>query len=75
MNSNGLFDKMVEEATEKVAKKGWENATQKEITLAAFGMLSRQIKCRMQGLTKPFWTAAGIFGAGVAAYIITSILG
>lgn len=73
--ANGIFDRMVDKATEEVAEKGWRKATQKEITLAAFGMLSRQIKSRTEGITKPFWWMASIVGAGVVWYIISSFLG
>jgi len=72
---NGLFERMVEDATEKVAKKGWEKATQKEITLAAFGMINRQIKSKMTGVTRPFWWMASIIAAGVLWYIISGALG
>ena len=74
-STNGMFDKIVDEATEKVAQQGWRNATQKEITLASFGMLSRLIRTEIGTLKKPFWAAAGVIGAGVCAYIITSFLG
>lgn len=74
-SSNSIFEKMVEEATERVAQKGWQKATQKEITLAAFGMLSRMLKNDMSSLKKPFWWAAGVITAGVLTYIIGNFLG
>lgn len=73
-SADGIFDKMVDEATESVARKGWKNATQKELTLAAFGMLSRQVKCQMASLRKPFLWATGVITAGVLSYIISTLL-
>ncbi len=72
--ADGIFDKMVTEATENVARKGWKNATQKELTLAAFGMLNRQIKCYMDSFRKPFYWATGVITAGVLSYIIGNLL-
>jgi len=72
--SNNLFDKMVSEATEEMASKGWKNADQNAVTLAAFGMLNKAIKNRMHTITRPFWWAAGAIGAGVIWFIVSGIL-
>ncbi len=72
--SDGIFEEMVDEATKNVVKKGWEKASQKEITLLAFGMLSRQIKNQMNCLRKPFIWTIGVLTAGVLSYIIGNLL-
>ncbi len=72
--SNYLFDKMVAEATEEVANKGWKKADQNAVTLAAFGMLNQAIKNRMHSITKPFWWAAGAIGTGVIFIIAKGII-
>ncbi len=69
--SNGLFDKMVSEAMEEVACKGWKEAGQNAVTLAAFGMLGRVIKTYVNTLKKPFWWATGVVAAGVLWYIVS----
>ncbi len=74
MSSDGILEKMVSEATDEVANKGWKEASQNAVTLAAFGMLSRQIKSRIQGITKPFWWIASVFTAGVLSYVISNSL-
>jgi len=74
MAANNLFDKMVNEATEEVASKGWKKADQNAVTLAAFGMLNKAIKNRMHSITKPFWWASGAIGTGVLWFIISGIL-
>lgn len=76
MDSNDyMFNKMVNEATEEVANKGWREANQNAVTLAAFGMLNKLISNRMHSVTKPFWWAAGAIGAAVITYIISVTLG
>jgi len=76
MNHNDyMFNKMVSDATEEVANKGWRDANQNAVTLAAFGMLNKLIGNRMHSFTKPLWWAAGAIGAAVITYIITAILG
>lgn len=72
--SNSLFEKMVSEATEQVANKGWEKADQNAVTLAAFGMLNQAIKNRMHSIAKPFWWAAGAIGTGVVWFIVSDVL-
>ncbi|GAJ18154.1 unnamed protein product [marine sediment metagenome] len=74
-DNDTTFEKIVDEATGNVANKGWKNATQKEITLAAFGMLSRLIKNHMSDLKKPLYWAAGAIVAGNISYIITTFMG
>jgi len=73
--NDGMFDKMVSEATEEVANKGWKDADQNAVTLAAFGMLNRLVSNRMHRISRPFWWAAGAIGAGVLWYIISDIIG
>ncbi len=75
MNHDGIFQKMVEDATEKVAAKGCERATQKEITLACFGMLSRMIKQEANSFKRPCRWLAGVLSAGVATSIIVNFIG
>lgn len=76
MNSNDyMFNKMVSEAMEEVANKGWKEANANAVTLAAFGMLNKLISNRMHTITRPFWWAAGAIGAGVLTYIIGVFLG
>ena len=72
--SNGLFDKMVGEAMEEVGSKGWKEAGQNAVTLAAFGMLGRVIKSHVNTLKKPFWWATGIIGGGVLWYIVSGAI-
>lgn len=74
-SSDGIVQKMVEEAMERVAQKGWERATQKELTLACFGMMSRMVKHEMSSFRRPFLWLASISGAGVFTYAIVNILG
>jgi len=74
-NTNSLFDKMVSDATEEVAKRGWREAHQNAVTLAAFGMLSKLISNRMHKVTRPFWWAAGAIGTWVLWAIVSSLIG
>ena len=69
-----MFNKMVSEATEEVANRGWRDANQNAVTLAAFGMLNKAISNRMHTITRPFWWAAGSIGAAVITYVITTIM-
>lgn len=71
---DSLFTKMISEATEEVANKGWREADQNAVTLAAFGMLSKLVSNRMHTITRPFWWAAGAIGTGVVWVIIRDIL-
>ena len=74
MDSNNLFDKMVGEATEEIASKGWRKADQNAVTLAAFGMLNKAIKNRMHSIVRPFWWAAGAIGTGVVWFIVNGVI-
>lgn len=76
MNQNDyLFNKMVNEAMEEVANKGWKDADQNAVTLAAFGMLSKLVSNRMHSFVRPLWWAAGAIGTGVITYIVSVVLG
>jgi len=72
---NGLFEKMIDEAAEEVANKGWKGADQNAVTLAAFGLLYKLVSNRMHSISKPFWWAAGVIGAGVLWYIVSNLIG
>jgi len=72
---NGLFEKMIDEAAEEVANKGWKGADQNAVTLAAFGLLYKLVSNRMHSISKPFWWAASVIGAGVLWYIVSSLIG
>ena len=75
MNDNDyMFNKMVSEAMEEVANKGWRQANQNAVTLAAFGMLNKLISNRMHSFTKPLWWAAGAIGAAAVTYLVSVIL-
>ncbi|MBA7468604.1 hypothetical protein ES707_03855 [subsurface metagenome] len=75
-SNDTIFEKWVDEAIEKVAKNGgWQKSTQKEVTLMAFGMLSRQLRSHMASLKKPFYWATGVITAGALSYIIGNLLG
>jgi len=69
-----MFNKMVSEATEEVANKGWREANQNAVTLAAFGMLNKLISNRMHSFTHPLWWAASAIGIAVITYVITAIM-
>ncbi len=73
-DSNGMFDKMVEEAMEEVGSKGWREAGQNAVTLAAFGMLGRTIRGHVNTLKRPFWWATGIIAGGVLWYIVSGVI-
>lgn len=73
-SSNGMFDKMVYEAMTEVSTKGWKQADQNAVTLAAFGMLGRVIKTHVNTLKKPFWWATGVIGSGVLWYIVSGAI-
>ncbi len=75
MNDDGLFDKMIEEATEEVANKGWKSADQNAVTLAAFGMLNKLVSNRMHLITRPFWWAAGAIGVAAITLMVDAIIG
>lgn len=68
-----LFNKMVSEAMEEVANKGWREADNNAVTLASFGMLNKAINNRMHSISRPFWWAAGAIGVGVITYVISVI--
>jgi len=70
-----MFNKMVSEATEEVANKGWKEANQNAVTLAAFGMLNKLVSNRFHTIARPFWWAAGAIGAAAIAYIVGIVLG
>lgn len=74
MNDN-LFEKMISEATEEVANKGWKDAHSNAVTLAAFGMLNKLVSNKMHKITRPFWWAASAIGVAVITYIISTIMG
>lgn len=73
-NPNDVIEKMVDKAIERVSEKG-SGATQKEITLATYGMLSRQIKSRMDCIAKPLKWMAGIVATAVAWYVVSGVFG
>ena len=75
MANDSFFEQMVDDATEEVAKKGWRDANQNAVTLAAFGMLSKLISNRMHKVTRPFWWAAGAIGTWVLWSIVSSLMG
>jgi len=70
-NPDNLFDSMVKEAMEEVGKKGWPEASNNAVTLAAFGMLAEKIDKRINRLIKPAWLV-GISVAGSAIFFIAS---
>lgn len=70
-NPNNLFDSMVKEALEEVGNHGWKNASDKAVTLAAFGMLAEKMDRRINRLVKPAWLV-GISVAGSAIFFIAS---
>ena len=72
---NSLFDKMVDDAIDEVADKGWRTAGQNAVTLAAFGMLSRLIKNHISDLKKPLYWAAGAIIAAVISFVTNNFLG
>ena len=74
-DSDYMFNKMVSEATEEVANKGWKDANQNAVTLAAFGMLNKLVSNRFHTIARPFWWATGAIGAAAITYIIGTILG
>lgn len=74
-NPNDLFESMVKEAMEEVGNHGWKNASDKAVTLAAFGMLASKIDKRINRLVKPAWLIA-LSAAGTALlFIISKVLG
>lgn len=74
-NPSNLFDSMVKEAMEEVGKKGWPEASNNAVTLAAFGMLAEKIDKRINRLVKPAWLI-GISVAGAAIwFIISQVMG
>ena len=73
-NSDYMFNKMVSEAMEEVAHKGWKEADNNAVTLASFGMLNKAISNRMHTITRPFWWAAGAIGATAITYIMNVII-
>lgn len=76
MNGNDyMFSKMISEATEEVANRGWREADQNAVTLAAFGMLNKVISNRMRTITKPFWWVAGAIGTAAITYIVSIVMG
>lgn len=74
-SANGTFEKIVEAATERVAEKGFERATQKDITLACFGMLNRQIKHEANSFKKPCRWLVSVLGAGILTSILVNFIG
>lgn len=72
---NSLFDKMVDDAMDEVADKGWRAAGQNAVTLAASGMLNRLIKNHISDLKKPLYWVAGAIIAAVISFIINNFLG
>lgn len=74
-NPDNLFDSMVREAMEEVGNNGWKNASDKAVTLAAFGMMAEKIDKRINRLVKPAWLV-GISVAGSAIFfIIRGVMG
>jgi len=70
-----MFNKMVSEAMEEVANKGWRDADHNAVTLASFGMLSKLVSNRMHSITRPFWWVAGAIGVAVITYVVSVIAG
>ena len=74
-NPDGLFDSMVREAMEEVGNDGWKNATDKAVTLAAFGMLAEKIDRKISSIVKPAWIIA-LSAAGTALwFLISKVIG
>lgn len=75
MSHNDVFDKMVNEAMEDVANRGWKNASPNAVTLASYGMLKQLMNDELHSIVRPIYWLAGIFGAALAWQIISSVFG
>lgn len=70
--SNGIFDRMMEEAMDKVAcgDKGWKDVPTNTLLLACFCHLNKNIT---RSVSRPIWFFAGAVGCGVVWLLIRDI--
>ena len=67
---DGAFEKIVEQAVNDVTCTGWDNASQKTVTLAAIGMMYRALKRERLAFSRPIYWLAGVLGGGIVWQII-----
>ena len=79
---NGILESAVRQATEKLAEKGVEGCSTKEVILASFGCLSingglassAELTSLMSEIRKFGWKVVGVCFSSLVAIIITLIL-
>lgn len=75
MSTNDVFGKMVNDAMEEVANKGWKNADPNAVTLASYGMLRKLMNDELHSIVRPIYWLAFAVGGGVIWLVIKSVLG
>ena len=66
---------MVREAMEEVGNNGWKNASDKAVTLAAFGMLAEKIDRKISRIVRPAWIIALSAAGSALWFIISKVIG
>lgn len=67
---NGAFEQMVDQAISEVTCKGWDNVTQKTVTLASIGMMYKSLKRERLAFSRPIYWLAGVLGGGIIWQIV-----
>lgn len=76
-HNDAIFEQMVDDAIKKVADKGHEQADVKDITLVAYGLMTRNMTEKLDSLgnkiRKPTYFIAAAIASAVIAYIVNNI--
>jgi len=72
---NNIFQHMVDEAITEVSTKGWREAPQNAVTLAAFGMMAHSVEAKVDRLVKPAWLIGSSVFGGMLWFVIGGIMG
>lgn len=84
MADNGIFEEMVDQAMERVAKDS-KKATTRDISLVVYGMITRNFSEKIDAMSvaiteqilalrKPLYFVAGAIGIAGIAYLLDTIL-
>ena len=75
MNENGILDSAIKQAVQKLADKGVEGCTTKDVILAVVGSLKGEdVQDLSRQLRHRDWKLVGIVMAGMIALILAVIL-
>ena len=73
-STNGIVEKMMDEALDEVVSNGWKNVPAATITMACHKLMKDELKgqrCDIKNSLKPVMWLAGILGAGIIWQIVS----